>query len=176
MRKLLWLAAILLTISSCKNLVPYTDALRKNNNWSDKQVMEIQFYTSNEIVLYRELTQGSTEIVSGKIKKVNGRDIEEIVIRPRTPGVVVSIPSEKKMYVSFEIGDDHYLTFGVNPERQNKYVLLASEWKNREGKVTYSGKTFSASAQSAETFLMVDLRKILKENVNARVAKGRKVN
>lgn len=167
----------LLSIPSCKNLVPYTDALRKQNNWSDAEIQRIQFYTSEEIVLYRELVSGSTQIVSGKIKKMNGREIEEVVIKRKTPGVVTEIPKEGKMYVSFEIGDSYYLTFGINPEQRGRYVLLAKEWtKGGIGKVTYNGVEFQASPSSAAAHLMVDMRRSSKENMDARVARGRKVD
>lgn len=167
----------LFILPSCKNLVPYTDALRKQNNWSDAEIQRIQFYTSEEIVLYRELVSGSTQIVSGKIKKMNGREIEEIVIKRNTPGVVTEIPKEGKMYVSFEIGDSYYLSFGLNPEQRGRYVLLAKEWtKGGIGKVTYNGVEFQASPSSAAAYLQVDMRRRSKEAMDARVAKGRKVN
>jgi hypothetical protein len=55
-------------------------------------------------------------------------------------------------------------------------MLLAKEWTNRIGKVTYNNKEFLASPSSSFAYLLVDMRKIQKENVDTRVAKGRKVN
>ncbi len=175
LKKLILFIAPLLLTTSCKNLVPYTDAMKKNHNWSDEQVKRIQFYVSRTIVLHRELTEGSTQIVHGKIKTIKGRKVDEIIIRRGTPGVLTEIPRQNKMLVSFEMSDDHYLSFGVNPDKGEKYMLLASEWKNEMGKVHYYNELYYTDPDSKYAFLMVDLRKIMKMDVNQRVAKGRKV-
>jgi len=175
MRKLFFFLALAILLSSCKNLVPYTDAMKKKYNWNDEQVKRIQFYVSHDIVLHRELSQGSTEIVQGKIKTINGKKVEEILIREGTPGVLTEIPKQNKMLVSFEVSDDHYLSFGVNPNANEKYVLLASDWNNGMGKVHYSDKEYYTDPDSKYAFLLVDLRKIQKMDITQRVAKGRKV-
>lgn len=175
MVRILLAASLLLFIASCKNLVPYTDAMKKQNNWDESKLRKIQFYVSHQIVLQRELTKGSTEIVHGKIKKVNGKRVEEIIIREGTPGVLVDLPKENKMLVSFELSDNYFLSFGVNPNVGDKYVLLASEWNNGIGRVTYNNQTFYTDQESKFAFLMVDLRKIQKMKIKQRIAKGRKV-
>lgn len=175
MKNIVILSVVILSLASCKNLVPYTDSMRQQYNWSESQVRKIQFYVSRDIVLQRELTGGSTEIISGKIKTVNGRKVDQIIIRQGTPGVLTQIPREGKMLVSFERGDDHYLSFGVNPNMDGKYFLLASEWNNGIGKVTYVNRSYYSEPDSRYAHLLVDLRKLLKEQRSVRVAKGRKV-
>jgi hypothetical protein len=175
MRKLLLFLTLTAVLSSCKNLVPYTDAMKKKYNWSDEQIKRIQFYVSHDIILHRELTRGSTEIVQGKIKTINGKKVEEILIRQGTPGVLVELPKQDKMLVSFEMGDDHYLSFGVNPNAGDKYVLLASDWSNGMGKIHYSDQEYYTDPDSKYAFLLVDLRRIQKMDINQRVARGRKV-
>jgi hypothetical protein len=162
-------------LGSCKNLVPYTDAMKTRHGWSNEQIKGIQFYVSHDVVLRRELTQGSTDIVAGKIKIVDGRKVDEIIIRAGTPGVVSDIPNSNKILVSFEVGDDHYLSFGVNPEVGEKYVLLASEWRNGMGKVHYAGSEYYTDKDSKFAYLMVDLHRIDRMSVNEHVAKGRKI-
>ncbi len=164
-----------LSLAACKNLVPYTDALRQNHNWSDAQIKKIQFYTSREIVLQRQLSQDETVIQGGKIKIKDGRKIEEIIIQRGTPGIAIAVPSKDRIEVSFEKDDNHYLRFGINPNAGTKFTLLATDWNNGIGKVNYSGKTYYTSPDAAYTILMVDLRKIQKTELNQRVAKGRKV-
>ena len=66
--------------------------------------------------------------------------------------------------------------FGPNPKRKNTYVLLASDWSNRRGKVKYDGKTYYTSSSGAMAALLVDLKKSGKTSVRTRSAKGRKVN
>jgi hypothetical protein len=175
MKKIFLFFSLALLFSSCKNLVPYTDSMRKQHNWTEEQVKRIQFYVSHDVVLHRELTKGSTEIVQGKIKMENGKKVEEILIRAGTPGVLTDMPKENKMLVSFEVGDDHYLSFGVNPDAGDKYVLLASDWKNGMGKIHYAGNEYYSEQDSKYACLLVDLRRIDKMAVNERVAKGRKV-
>ncbi len=176
MKKLMFLVLVISSLASCKNLVPYTDAMKKNHNWTTDQVKKIQFYVSHDIVLHRELVGGSTEIVQGKITVIDGKKVDEILIRAGTPGVLTDMPKEDKMIVSFEVGDDHSLSFGVNPSVGDKYVLLASEWRNGLGKVHYAGGEYYTDPDSKYSVLLVDLRKIDKMDIKQHVAKGRKVN
>ncbi len=176
MRNILLLSVLVFGLSSCKNLVYYTDSMKAQYGWNEDQLRKIQFYLSNDIVLRRELSQGSTEIVSGKIKTVNGKRVEEILIRERTPGILTQMPRENKMLVSFEISDSHYLSFGVNPNMGDKYVLLAESWNGNVGTVNYHGNKYYTQSDSKYSTLLVDLRKIQKLKMKQRVAKGRKVN
>lgn len=177
MRNLMLLPAILLLLATtgCKNLIPYTDSLKAQYNWNNDQVKKLQFYVSHDVVLHHELTNGSTDIVNGKIKTIKGKRVDEIIIRAGTPGVLTQIPKENKMLVSFEISDEHYLSFGVNPNASNKYVLLASDWNKGVGNVHYAGQEYYAASDSKYAFLMVDQRKIQQLEVKQRIAKGRKV-
>jgi hypothetical protein len=176
MKRTLLFIAVALSLASCRNLVPYTDAMKKQHNWSEDQVRKIQFYVSHDIVLHRELSEGSTDIVNGKIKTINGKKVDEIIIRAGTPGVLTQIPKESKMLVSFERSDDYYLSFGVNPSLGEKYLLLASDWNNGVGKIHYSGQEYYTDPDSKYAFLMVDLRRLQKMELKQRVAKGRKVD
>ena len=90
MRKLILFISLITLLASCKNLVPFTDAMKKQHNWSNEQVKRIQFYVSRDIVLHRELTNGSTEIVGGKIKTIRGKKVDEILIQAGTKGVVTA--------------------------------------------------------------------------------------
>ena len=175
MRNILLLLFVVTALSSCKNLVPYTDSMRQQHNWSADQVCRIQFYVSHEIVLHRELSEGNTKIVSGKIKTMNGKQVEEIIIREGTKGVLTEMPKEGKTLVSFEVDDAHNLSFGLSPGG-DKYVLLASNWNNGMGTVHYAGETFTTDPDSKYAYLMVDLRRLQKLDVKQRFAKGRKVN
>lgn len=175
MRKTLLFILLVSLLSSCKNLVPYTDAMKKKYGWSEEQIKSIQFYVSHDIVLHREAVKGSTDIVQGKIKTIHGSKVEEIIIPTGTKGVVTEIPNDKKLLVSFEVGDDHYLSFGVNPNASDRYVLLATDWKNEMGKVHYAGNEYYTDPDSKYASLLVDLRKIENMEVKQRVAKGRKI-
>lgn len=179
MKRVLWLSAVILTVSlsSCsKNLVPFTANLYEKSNWGENEIKRIQFYTSDDITIQRKVNNSSGEIISGKIRFVNGEEIEEVVIKRGTPGVAVWFPDQKRFGISFEDGDDQYLTFGPNPERKGRYFLLASDWKNKIGTVHYQGQKYYTSPSSSYVYLLVDMKKINKMNKDSRVAKGRTIN
>jgi hypothetical protein len=176
MKKLVLFVLIASALASCKNLVPYTDSMKKEHGWTLDQLKGIQFYLSHDVILRRELSKGSSEIIHGKIRTVNGRKVDEILIKAGTPGILTDMPRENKMLVSFEVGDDHYLSFGVNPNKSDRYVLLASEWNNGMGKVHYSGEEYYTDPDSHYAILLVDLHKINNTTLSQHVAKGRKLN
>ncbi len=164
-------------MSSCSpQLTPFTQNLYEQNQWSDDDLKQIQFYLSEDIVLRRNISSGSTEIVSGEIKMVDGKKVEEVVIRRGTPGIMLFKPKEKRIAVSFEDGNDsRFLMFGPNPKARNRYVLLASDWDRKKGKITYDDKAYYTSGSNAYATLMVDLKRTRKVSVRSRTAKGRKL-
>lgn len=170
-------AIFALLISACSpQLSPFTQDLYKEVGWSESELKQIQFYLSGPIVLQRTLSGGESTITEGKIKLVNGRKVEEVVIPGGTPGVVLFTPKSDRFAVSFEDeGQDLYLMFGPNPNIGNKYALLAKEWHKKVGKVSYNGKEYDVDAASAYSTLMVDLRKIRETEYQTRRAEGRKV-
>ena len=167
-----------LSLTSCSPTLSYfTQDLRKENNWSDDELKQIQFYLSNSIVLRREANSGDSQILEGEIRIRNGRKVEEVVIPAGTPGVFLFSPKENRMAVSFEkTGNDRYLMFGPNPKINGRYVLLAAEWDKRQGKVTYDGSAWWVDEESAIAGLMVDLKRSRQVSVKSRVAQGRTVN
>ncbi len=167
----------LLFLSSCSTRFTYfTEDLYQEQGWSDDELKKIQFYVSQNIVLKRELTGGSSEIISGKIKIENGSKIEEVVIPRGTPGAFLFSPKSNRFAISFEEeGEKQYLMFGPSPKNSDRFVMLASDWNRRSGKVTYNGKQWKVGSDSAYAALMVDMRKVNKYDKNSRTAKGRRV-
>lgn len=168
---------LVLAISSCSpNLTPFTQRLYEENKWSEADLRQIQFYLSEDIVLRRQVEGGSSEIIEGEIKMVDGKEVEEIVIEKGTPGVFLFTPKSNRFAVSFESdSDSRYLMFGPNPKNGNRYALLASSWKRRGGEVSYDGRKYRTTGDSAYAALMVDLKRIRKVSVKSRRAKGRTV-
>ena len=176
MRSLIIAALALMTLGSCKNLVPYTDALKSKYNLSDEQLKHLQFYVSSPIVIQRKVTaENNTQIDAGKIKIVNGEKVEEVVVPVGTKGVLVR-NDNGKFEISFEKDDTYYLRFGTNPNRYDSYVLLASDWQGKVGNVTYAGNKYYTSQESADAVLLIDIRKISSYQKESRIAKGRKAN
>ena len=175
---ILLLAMTLILASSCApRLTPFTQDLYEDYDWSEEELKSIQFYLSSPIVLRRAANSGSSEIISGKIKMINGREMEEVVIPEKTAGVLLFQPKTNRFAVSFEDGGkDRYLMFGPNPKQNEKFVLLASDWEKSQGKVSYEGKTWTTPSRSAFASLMVDLRKIKRVSVESRRARGRSID
>lgn len=157
-------------------LSPFTQQLQEENGWSKDDLERIQFYVSRDIVLQRNFKSGESKIENGKVRLVNGRKVEEVIITKGTPGVLVLNPRSDRMAISFEDGNDEkYLMFGPNPKYGDRYVLLAKEWQKKGGVITYDGRPFYTTSSSAYSALMIDLKKVGKTKVSSRVAKGRKL-
>lgn len=163
--------------SSCgPTLSPFTQQLYEDNNWSTTELQQIQFYLSDDIVLQREFAGGSSEIIQGEIRMVNGRQVEQVTFRRGTPGVFVFSPKQNRFAVSFEGGDDRFLMFGPSPKARYRYVLMARDWNHREGIVTYAGKKWRVDSNSAYAALLVDLDRMNQTDFSSRIVTGRKVN
>ncbi|MEI6312030.1 MAG: hypothetical protein WCP57_07215 [Bacteroidota bacterium] len=170
-------SSLSILFSSCATLVPFSQSLQKQYNLKDDDLHKIQFYNSDDILLYKDVSSsGRPTIQGGKIKVIDGREVEEITIKSLTKGIVAnSDASTKKLGISYEINDNYYLSFGENPKFNNKYCLYASNWGNNLGEVTYNGEKYNTPTQSGRVYLLVDVRKLQKLNTKTRVAKGRKI-
>ena len=164
-------------VSSCSpELRPFTSNLLKEGEWSDNDLRKIQFYLSNDLVISRALTGGTSEITSGTIKMVKGEKVEEVRIPQGTPGVFLFRSDKDHFAIGFDgASDKRYLMFGPNPKQRGAYVLLASEWKDRQGKVRFDDKFYFTNPDGAWANLMVDLRKIKKVEITSNTVRGRRV-
>ena len=177
MMRVIILLVVFGTLSSCSsNLRPFTQRLYDEFNWTDEEIQNIQFYVSDDIRLWRDAGNEATMIQDGKVRIVDGREIEEIIIRKGTPGVVIFSPKENRFAVSFNEDDDSFLMFGPNEKVNGRYVLLAKEWQKRQGKVTYSGRIYETDSNSAYATLMLDIKAAQKLKYNSTVVSGRRVN
>jgi|688.fasta_scaffold45222_2 hypothetical protein len=176
-KSLAFLFVTSILISSCANFVPFTSSLQKQYNLKDEDLNKIQFYNSDDIVLYKDVSSsGRPTIKGGKIKVIDGREVEEITIKGMTKGVAINNENMvKKLGVSFEINDNYFLSFGENPKFNNKYCLFASNWSNNIGEITYNGEKYNTPAQSGRVYLLINVKKLQKLDSNTRIAKGRKI-
>lgn len=178
MNRLIYFSIILFNVSACTpSLSSYTQKLYDRYEWREADLKKVQFYLSADIILRRKIGDGKAVIANGQIKIIDGIRYEVVKFRRGTPGVLLFIPKENRMAVSFEDGgtDASCLMFGPNPNFSNRYVLLASEWSKSSGQVTYQGKKWETGAQSAYAGLAINLKNIDQLNTEARVVKGRTV-
>lgn len=166
----------LFVLSSCsKKLSYFTDQLYDEYDWSEEELKKVQFYLSDDIVLYRELSSEEARIKDGKIKIKDGRKIEEIIFEEGTPGLLLFSPKQDRLAISFD-QDDKYLMFGSNSKVGGKFVLLAKDWKKRTGQVTYGTQTYYTTSASAFSSLLVDLDHAGGVNRQVQKVKGRTID
>ncbi len=181
MKKNFQLALIMSSLvffSACSpDLRPFTQQLLQQGGWTDSELQKIQFYLSEDVVLQRAATEGSSTIVGGTIKIVQGKRMEEVRFKRGTPGVFVQRKGSDHFAVSFDaVNVQHTLNFGPNPKRRGAYVLLASNWqRSGVGEVHYNNGTYFTNPDATLAALLVDLRKINRLEVESKVVKGRRV-
>ena len=176
MRTVVFSLVVLFLASCAPSLKYYTKEIHDDSRWSDSELGKIQFYLSNDIFLWRDVNRGESVITNGKIKMVDGREVEEIVIKKGTPGAFLFSPQKNHYAVSFDNNDDSkYLIFGPSEKVNGRYVLLAKDWDRRFGKVTYGDKVYKTTNESAFAYLMVDGGRTRRTKVSTTKALGRKV-
>ena len=175
MKKILLFTLIAVAFSSCKNLVPYTDHLKAEHKWSIEQVKHIQFYLSHEILVQRKLVGGTSDKIHGKVVTQHGEQFDQIYFKKGLKVGMIDVTSNNNYIIQCESQEGNTLTFGVNPNKNGKFVLLASEWIGQKGKVHYADTEYYTNEESAESCLLIDLRQAVDEQNNFRVAGGYKV-
>lgn len=163
-------------LASCSPRYTYfTEDLYQKQKWTQEDVKRIQFYTSRDIVLTRSISDDETTIKEGKIRIINGKRVEQVIIKAYTPGVLVMMPEKNRFAVSFENEDDAFLMFGPNPKYYERFALLAQDWERENGKVHYKGKLYHVDSSAAYAALMVDLRREGQSEYETKRAEGRTI-
>ena len=175
LKSILFLSTLVL-LGSCASLVTFSSDLKNKYHLADSDIPKLQFYNSGDIILYKDAVNGKRTIEGGKIKVIDGREVEEIIIQEKTKGIAIkNLLLGQNLGVSFEISDSYFLTFGPNPKFGDKYCLLASNWRNDIGEVTYNDEKFRTPSTSGRVYLLVNVKKLEKLERSSRIAKGRKV-
>lgn len=112
---LAFVALALSTGTGCKSLVPFTHEIRTEHGLKDDEVKNLQFYVSHDVTLRREIESGGRQVTPGhKLLLVSGKQIEEVFIPAKTPGVAIKV-GPRSIAVSFEPGTS--LVFVVKSSR-----------------------------------------------------------
>jgi len=177
MKKLLLLSLLTATISLTgfsQKLVPFTTTLQDKFGLTKDDFKQIQFYASEDIMLTKELSGKKNEIVRGKIKTLNNKRVDEILISEKTPCLVIDTNSKGNLKVSFSASDEKTLTFGNIPNTI-KFVLLAESWQGRTGTVNYGGEKYQVGGFGYDASLYVKMKDLRKVRKNRHKEKGRKL-
>ena len=124
MRTIAIFTVALIFLSSCNSLTPFTQDIYSDLNLNSDEIKSVQFYLSQDIVLYKSINTDDATVENGKIKLKERHKSDEIVIKSGTPGVILFMPKENRFAVSFENDDDKFLIFGPNKRHNSRYTLL----------------------------------------------------
>lgn len=167
-----------LLTASCSQKIVFTAKLRNKLEKQDVNLKKIQFYNSDKITLEREEERPEEYSVrSGTVKVEEGRTVEEIIIKKKTPGICVEV-HPYHLNVSFEPGNAKYLKFGrkASPHLTNTFKLYAKDWKGEQGKIAYGDTIYQTNKKAASAHLLVKKSQVYELIREKRVAEGQKIS
>jgi len=169
-------------IVSCAPRMPFTQEVRDQYKLTDDELKSIQFYTSSDIVLYRDVTDKSEVGTDrGTLKIKSGRTVEEVVIPNGTPCIVQSVMDNRKLVLGFGDGPSEFLVFGdisetgIRFRRGHYYAMLAAEFREGRDVVEYDGKEFFVADPGHPVYLMFKMTSIREFEKSSKVVKGKKL-
>jgi hypothetical protein len=160
---------IIFLTSSCSRMIPLTSNIRQK--LGDENVMRLQVYSSEKIVLKKTSNEGYVKTINGNIVIDKYESSETIIIPKRTKGIITNL-SNDLVVIRFELGNEKVLPFGVT---SGVYSLMAKEWKNKEGILEYSGKQFKAVETSGNSYLLVKTKQVNRSKRKIRIVNGVKI-
>jgi len=181
--KLIQLAIITISVSlfsmSCSSSKTYfTPQVRAKIENAGVDLKKIQYYIDENIELKREITKEEGKVSKGKVRIENQKYIDIITLEKHTPGIC-SQAFPDKLLISFEKGDNKFLTFGKthNASATDPYKILAFEWYNNgEGRVNYEGKSYHITS-GTQSSVMIKTKFVRKaDKITARGVNGLKVS
>lgn len=158
-------------LSSCATKTIFTSSLREESGLPLSQLKKIQFYTSEEIVLYKTKEKTDAKVKDGKIILETDKDSEKIIIKKNTPCILEQEIDKNKMLFSFEYGEGKVLLFGNT--KGGQFSLMAKEWKDKMGVIDYANKVYLTNGGAV--YLTVNAKKLKRLKDRYRVVTGRKI-
>ena|SRR5690554_4445573 len=165
-------------LSSCAVKVPFTQKVIVEYDLTDVRLKNVQFYTSEYIILEASNTSGNQYIVDGKIVDSRNNKNYRIVIQPQTKCVFEKMDENGDIYIRFEQGKFNYLRFALRKnDNYGRYypVVDFSDSKNNKGRVVYENKDYYITSASSNAYLMVSIKKMNKTYGSSKYVKGMKV-
>ena len=103
--------ALPLAAGCASNRIPMTQELRSQHGLTKTEMLNLQYYNSQDIILRRKVETSGKQITQGhKLVVKSGVAVEEVVIEAGTPGVAVDVGTDF-IAVTFERGT--VLTFAL---------------------------------------------------------------
>ncbi len=168
------IATVLVSCSSSK--VYFSTEIRQRVENTGTQLTQLQYYVDRDVELSREILKDETKVATGVIRFENGKNLNIITLKKNTPGVCTKVLPDK-ILISFEVGDDKYLTFGrtKNASDSDPYRVLANSWIGDYGAINYEGKKYFIHS-GGEASIMVKTSELSKEEINKRKMGGRVIS
>lgn len=177
-----WLASLALVLSACATVVsigpkvPFTQEIRGQYGIKEKDLQQMQFYTSASIVLRRRLPHGKYDVVKGTLRVIDDHLYDEVIVQSGTRGLAVDA-NRHSLKVSFEQPgkEGGVLQFGALSDgvAAGEYRLYGRDWTERTAVVRFEGEDYLAVDGSGDAYLMIDLSVLQRFETQRRVLPGR---
>ncbi|MBC35861.1 MAG: hypothetical protein CL663_07475 [Bacteroidetes bacterium] len=119
---ILFSTVILFVLSGCSNKIYFNETLKTRMDNYNLSINKVQFYTSEKIVLRREIPQASAAVTNGQIHFERGKYIEEVSIKKNTPGTCEFV-DHGVLHMSFENDNNKTFKFRIDPSGKFYYLL-----------------------------------------------------
>jgi hypothetical protein len=166
----------LFAVTSCATRVPFTKEIIEKYELSEVKLKQVQFYTSDYIVLEANNSTGDQYVVDGKIIDSQNNKKYNIIIQPQTKCILEKMEKNGDVYIRFEQGKNKFLHFAVRTnDNSGRYYLVSKAANNTRRQVDYEDKEYFINSSSANAFLMVSIQKLNKTYGENKFVKGMKV-
>ncbi len=172
------LFALPLLLAACSSPKTYFTSSIRNRVENNRVPLEkIQFYADRDIVLRRDMETGETKVNAGVVKFENGHYVNIVTLPKNTPGVC-TVVKNNIVGISFEAGDNKYLTFGKtkNAQPNDPYRILANDWVSDYGVINYDGKKYHIQPEGTEAAILIKTKMLKTYSLEERKMKGRTVS
>lgn len=163
---------LLLLLTSCSRRTALTTSVQ--SVMDDRDMARIQYYVSDDILLYETSEDSKVRVIDGKIVNTSMSESDMIVIRKNTPGVLVKLDKKDNLGISFETTDGRFIYFTPNGE---VFTMSADEWKQTSdgpiGILRYGGRKYYTDA--GHVFLTVKMKEVRYARNKQRTLKGRRL-
>jgi len=179
MKKIKIFAVLLLMpilFSGCAMKEAFTNSIVTNYSLTDASLKQVQFYTSQTIVLESSNSSSSVYVDQGKLISNKNSKNYNVVIEPQTKCIFEKKAEDGAIYVRFEEGKYKYLKFKTRPnDPSGRYYLAIDRYEGNRGVVTYDNHIYYVSSYGANSYLLVSVRRIQQSFGRTRTVRGMKV-
>ncbi|MDG1779676.1 MAG: hypothetical protein P8H59_01900 [Flavobacteriales bacterium] len=151
--RLLFSVLSVLVLTGCVRQTVLTNSFRQEYKLTKSTLENVEYTLTNSIVLYRANDPDAKVSKDGVLVVSKNQEVIRIPEGSKGKAVFVGVD---KIGVQFDDTCDCFLFFGSR-NAQGAYELLAEEWENGHGKVTYNNKTYFASPRSGKAAIALSV-------------------